>query len=423
MTDAVRHHAQSLDHQDPLAGVAGQFYKQPGIIYLDGNSLGLLSQQAEAAVLNTLNDWKEYAIQGWTEGTHPWFHLSREVSALLAPLIGASASSIALGESVTVNLHQLIASFYQPTGKRNCILIDDMAFPTDRYVVESLLRLRGLEVTDHLKVFTSDNETINEEQLIKALADRCLALAVLPSVLYRSGQLLNMKRITQAVRQAGVIILWDCSHSVGIVPHQFEQDGIELAVGCTYKYLNGGPGAVAFLYVHPDKLAQQPGLAGWFGCDPTRQFAMEAAFHPAHDAGRFLLGTPHVLSLAPLLGALQMIQQTGMQAIREKSLKLTAFLREQAQAQLSHHGVTIVTPMEDAQRGGHLTLRHPHAAQLSFALRQMGVVPDFRPPDLLRLAPAPVYTSFSECARSVEILEELLRAGSHLETSADALVT
>ena len=150
---------------------------------------------------------------------------------------------------------------------------------------------------------------------------------------------------------------------------------------------------------------------------------MEAAFHPAHDAGRFLLGTPHVLSLAPLLGALQMIQETGMQAIREKSLKLTAFLREQAQARLNQYGVTIVTPMEDAQRGGHLTLRHPHAAQLSFALRQMGVVPDFRPPDLLRLAPAPLYTSFSECARSVEILEELLRAGSYLETSADGLVT
>jgi kynureninase len=162
MTDAVRHHAQSPDHQDPLAGVASQFYKQPGVIYLDGNSLGLLSQQAEAAVLNTLNDWKEYAIQGWTEGTHPWFQLTREVSALLAPLIGASASAIALGESVTVNLHQLIASFFQSTGKRNCILIDDMAFPTDRYVVESQLRLRGLEVTDHLKVFTSDDEAINE---------------------------------------------------------------------------------------------------------------------------------------------------------------------------------------------------------------------------------------------------------------------
>ena len=423
MTDAVRLHAQSLDHQDPLAGVAGQFYQHPGVIYLDGNSLGLLSQQAEAAVLDTLKDWKDYAIQGWTEGTHPWFHLSREVSALLAPLIGASASSIALGESVTVNLHQLIASFFQPPGDRNGILIDDQAFPTDRYVVESQLRLRGLEVAEHLKVFVSDDETINEERLINALADPCLALAVLPSVLYRSGQLLNMKRITRAARQAGVTILWDCSHSVGVVPHQFEQDGIELAVGCTYKYLNGGPGAVAFLYVHPDKLGQSPGLAGWFGCDPTRQFAMEGVFHPAPDAGRFLLGTPHVLSLAPLLGALQMIQEAGMQAIREKSLKLTAYLRELAQAWLSHHGVTIVTPMEDTLRGGHLTLRHPHAAQLSIALRQMGVVPDFRLPDLLRLAPAPLYTSFSECARAVEILEELLRAGSYLESSADGLVT
>jgi kynureninase len=424
MTDAARHHAQSLDQEDPLAGVASRFYKQPGVIYLDGNSLGLLSQHAEAAVLGILNDWKQFAIQGWTEGVHPWFHLSRKVAGLLAPLIGASATSIALGESVTVHLHQLIASFFQPSVERNGILIDDLAFPTDRYVVESQLRLRGLEITDHLKVFASDDgQTFDEAKLINALADRRLALAVLPSVLYRSGQLLNMKRITEAARQSDVTILWDCSHSVGVVPHQFELDGIELAVGCTYKYLNGGPGAVAFLYVHPDRLVQHPGLAGWFGCDPTRQFAMESAFHPAPDAGRFLLGTPQILSLAPLLGALQMIQQTSMQAIREKSLKLTGFLREHVQARLSHNGVAIVTPFDDSRRGGHLALRHPHAAQLSLALRQKGVVPDYRPPDLLRLAPVPLYTSFSECVRAVEILEELLRTGSYLETSADGLVT
>jgi kynureninase len=248
-------------------------------------------------------------------------------------------------------------------------------------------------------------------------------MAVLPSVLYRSGQLLNMSAITQAARKASVIILWDCSHSVGVVPHYFERDGIELAVGCTYKYLNGGPGAVAFLYVHPEKLQQQPGLAGWFGCDPAKQFAMEPTFHAANDAGRFLLGTPHILSLAPLLGSLKIIGDAGIEGIRSQSLALTKFLRERVEAQLSQYGVTIVTPVEDGKRGGHVTLRHPDTARLSVALRQRGVVPDYRPPDLLRLAPAPLYTSFSECGRAVDILEELFRTGSYLETSADGLVT
>lgn len=415
---------EARDHSDMLAEKSLCFRKPPHTIYLDGNSLGLISQEAEEAIHDTIKDWRQLAIQGWTEGAHPWFHLSREVASLLAPLMGSTATSVAVGESVTVNLHQLLASFFEPGQGRDCILIDDLAFPTDRYVVESQLRLRGLDVAEHLKVFCSaDGQTLDEEKLIQSLADPRIAMAVLPSVLYRSGQLLNLAAITQAARQAGVIILWDCSHSVGVVPHHFERDGIELAVGCTYKYLNGGPGAVAFLYVHPDRLHQRPGLAGWFGSDPAKQFAMQPTFYPAQDAGRFLLGTPHILSMVPLLGSLQVIRAVGIEAIREKSLKLTTFLREQVQAQLSSYGVTIVTPVEDERRGGHLTLRHPQAVKLSLALRQRGVIPDYRPPDLLRLAPAPLYTSISECAHAVEILETLLRTGSYLETTPDGLVT
>lgn len=416
--------AEALDSHDPLADMALRFRNPLHTIYLDGNSLGLLSDKAEAAVLDALKSWKELAIQGWTEGPHPWFHLSREVASLLAPLVGATASSVAVGESVTVNLHQLLASFFQPEQGRDCILIDDLAFPTDRYVVESQLRLRGLDPANHLKIFGSDDgQTLDEEKLIQALSEPRIAVAVLPSVLYRSGQLLNMAAITQAARKAGVIILWDCSHSVGVVPHYFERDGIELVVGCTYKYLNGGPGALAFLYVHPERVSQQPGLAGWFGSDPSKQFAMEPNFQPADDAGRFLLGTPHILSLSPLLGSLKIIRQARIEVIREKSLALTMFLRDRVEAQLTRYGVTIVTPVEDDKRGGHVTLRHPHASRLSVALRQRGVVPDHRPPDLLRLAPSPLYTSFSECGRAVDILEELLCTGSFLETSADGLVT
>lgn len=417
--------AQHFDALDPLASWASCFYKQPGEIYLDGNSLGLLSRQAEQALLSTLNDWKVRGIQGWTEGPQPWFTLSRQVAGLLAPLLGASASCVALGESVTVNLHQLLASFFTPSQRDACILIDELAFPTDHYVVTSQLVLRGLPRGQSTLLFTSDNGlTLDEDRLCHTLETNSqVGLAVLPSVLYRSGQLLNMKRITAVARQRHITILWDCSHSAGVVPHQFDDDGIQLAVGCTYKYLNGGPGAVAFLYVHPELLGTPPGLAGWFGSDPTKQFAMSSTFTPASDAGRFLLGTPHILSLAPLVGSLEMLQAVGVQAIRQKSLALTRFLREQVESRLTSFGVTCVTPIEDHERGGHISLRHPAAALLSQALRQRGVIPDYRPPDLLRLAPAPLYTSFAECVQAIDILEDLLRTASYQETTSHGLVT
>lgn len=424
MPVADRKEAQTLDLKDPLAGWAEQFYTQPGCIYLDGNTLGLLSRSAETAVLETMQSWKQRAIDGWTKGPHPWFSLSREVGKLLAPLVGAKPESIALGDSVTVMLHQLLASFFQPATGRDKILIDELAFPTDRYAVESHLRLRRLKPSNHLALLRSqDGQTLDEEQLITALSSPGIALAVLPTVLYRSGQLLNIRRITQAARLAGVTVIWDCSHSVGVVPHQFAEDGIELAVGCTYKYLNGGPGAVAFTYVHPERLTAEPGLAGWFGSDPKWQFAMESEFHPAKDAGRFLLGTPHILSLAPLLGSLRIIEKAGIQAIRAKSLKLTRVLRNEVESKLSWAGVTCVTPKEDEHRGGHLTLRHRHVSQLSQALRSAGVVPDFRPPDLLRLAPAPLYTSFQQCVKAVNILAELIQSGEYLDMTKDEIVT
>jgi kynureninase len=238
-------------------------------------------------------------------------------------------------------------------------------------------------------------------------------VAVLPSVLYRSGQLLDMPHVTRRARERSVLIAWDCSHSAGVVPHQFLTDDIDLAFGCTYKYLNGGPGAVGYLYVHPRWRDHGPGLAGWFGCDPARQFAMEPTFHPAADAGRFLLGTPHVLSLAPLIGSLELIVRAGVTALRRKSLMLTAYLRQEVEERLTAYGVQLVTPRADNCRGGHVTLAHPESGRLSRALRARGVIPDYRPPDLLRLAPAPLYTSFAECRGAIDILEDILASRSY----------
>jgi kynureninase len=416
--------ASELDARDELAGLAAEFEKPPGWIYLDGNSLGLLCRPAEEALRAALDAWRRHAVLGWTQGPQPWFGLSREVAGLLAPLLGGEPEDVMVGQSTTVNLHQLLGTFYDPHGPRPRVLIDALSFPTDRYAVESHLRLRGRNPDRDLVVVDSaDGHTLDEHRLLAAMGGD-VGLAVLPSVVFTSGQLLDMTRLTREARGRGVLVAWDCSHSVGVIPHRFRAEGIDLAFGCTYKYLNGGPGSVAFLYVGPGGRKRSPGLAGWFGCDPNRQFAMEPAFHAADDAGRFLMGTPHVLSLAPLAGALRLVGRAGVAALRLKSLLLTAFLRRQVEARLAAHGVRVVTPLDDRRRGGHLTLAHPEAGRLSRAARARGVVPDFRPPDLLRFAPAPLYTSFAECRRAVEILHEILTTGAHERLpDRDELVT
>jgi kynureninase len=415
--------AAELDARDPLAEFAAEFDKPPGQIYLDGNSLGLLCKPAETALREAVESWRSRVILGWTDGPEPWFDMSRKAGGLLAPILGAEPEDVMVGQSTTVNLHQLLATYYDPLGPRPRILIDEWCFPSDRYAVESHLRLRGRDPQRDLVVVPSRDEILDEVELIAMMADG-VGLAVLPSVTYRVGQLLDMRALTTEARKHGTTILWDCSHSAGVIEHRFWKDEIDLAFGCGYKYLNGGPGAVGWLYVHPWFRERLPGLAGWFGSEPARQFEMSATFHPAADAGRFLIGTPHVLSLAPLLGSLELINRAGVAAIRAKSLMLTQLLQVEIDTRLERFGARTVTPLEDARRGGHMTLAHPQAGKLSRALRARGVIPDFRPPDLLRLCPAPLCTSFAECARAIDILEEVLRSDAHHQLpDHDARVT
>jgi kynureninase len=398
------------DSFDPLASFAAEFHKPPGMIYLDGNSLGLLCKLAEAALNEAIESWRTRAILGWTEGPNPWFEMSRKASRLLAPLLGADPADVMVGQSTTVNLHQLLATYYDPDGPAPRILIDEWAFPSDRYAVESHLRLRGRPPAD-LVVVPDRGGLADEDEILSAMDDG-VGLAVLPSVVYRTGQLLDMARITWEARKRQALVLWDCSHSAGVVPHDFRSDEIDLAFGCTYKFLNGGPGSVGWLYVNPMFRGADPGLAGWFGSDPARQFEMSRDFLPADDAGRFLIGTPHVLSLAPVIGSLELFKRAGIDTIRRKSLDLIGTLFVLAY-RLRRYGVAVVTPKANDRRGSHITLSHPAAGKLSRALRSRGVIPDYRPPDLLRLAPAPLYTSFAECEQAIDILEDILATGAH----------
>jgi kynureninase len=406
--------AAELDRADPLARLRSEFYLHEGEIYLDGNSLGLMSRPAESAAQRVLEEWRQLGINGWTDAQPPWVELPERIAGALAPLIGAASAQICLTSSTTGNLHQLLATLFTPKPGKDVILGDVLNFSSDAHAITSHLRTRGLDPARHYReVGSRDGRTLNEEDIIHAMtAD--LQLAVLPSVLFTSGQLLEMRRLSRIAREREIVLIWDCSHSIGAVPHAFTEDEIDAAFWCSYKYLNGGPGAVGGLYLHPRHLGRAPGIAGWWGVRLDRRFAMSHVHEPARGAAAFHVGTPHLLSLAPLGGALELFAQAGgMTALRAKSLALTRFLMERIDADLASLGFTVVNPRDDARRGGHVALAHPDAWRICQALKQARVVPDFRQPDVIRLAPTALYNTFTDCAEAVARLAHVVRSGAH----------
>ncbi|HEV2121267.1 MAG TPA: kynureninase [Chloroflexota bacterium] len=414
--------ARKRDAADPLRGFRERFYLPGGVIYLDGNSLGLASRDAEASLMDALESWKRQGIDGWTGGTRPWFSLGEDLGALQAPLLGALPSEVVVTGSTTVNLHALVATFYRPSGHRTRILTDALDFPSDLYALRSQVALRSLDPADHLIVVPSrDGRTLSEDDIIGRITED-VALALFSSVLYRSGQLLDLPRLTAAAHERGVLIGFDCSHSAGCVPHRLHEWEVDFAFWCTYKYLNSGPGATASLFVHehhhPPK-GTTPGLAGWWGSDKQRQFDMAALFSPAASAGAWQIGTPSVLGSAPLYGALQVLGEAGIEAVRAKSLALTDVLMDLSDAWLREHGFSVGTPREPERRGGHVALEHPAAVQLCWALKSRGIVPDFRPPNVIRFAPVALYTSFEDVWRAMDILRAIVTRGEHLSFATE----
>lgn len=408
LLNTSREYAMKLDQKDSLKHVREEFYVSDERIYLDGNSLGLLSKRAEQAVLSLLDSWKNYAIDGWTEGKHPWFYLSEELGKQFAPLVGASPEELIATGSTTINLHQLLASFYKPDGKKTKILADELNFPSDIYAMKSQLQLHGYSPEDHLvKVKSKDGHTLRTEDIIKAMTDD-IALIVLPGVLYRSGQILDIKTLTEAAHERGIPIGFDLCHSIGSIPHHLSEWNVDFAFWCTYKHLNGGPGSVAGIYVNEKHLGKEPGLAGWFSSAKDKQFDMEHDLTPAPNAGAYQIGTPHVLSLAPLIGSLEIFQEVGIEAIRNKSLALTDYLLELIQVELKEFGFTIASPLERTSRGGHVYLTHPNAASICKALKAAGIIPDFRSPNGIRLAPVGLYSTFEEVWKTVQVLKQIM---------------
>ncbi len=409
MLQPTRDCAEMLDRQDELSKYRNEFYLQPGSIYLDGNSLGLLSKRAEQTLHNLLHSWKTLGIDGWMQGKYPWFYLSEKLGEMSAPLVGAEPEEVIVTASATTNLHQLVATFYKPEGNRTKILADELNFPSDIYALQSQLRLKGYDPDKHLvRVKSRDGRLIEEEDIIAAMTDE-IALIILPTVLYRSGQLLDIERLTKEAHARDILIGFDGCHSVGAIPHHFSKWGVDFAYWCNYKYLNSGPGGVGSLYINKKHFGRLPGLAGWFGSNKDKQFDMEHTFTPADTAGAFQIGTPHILSAAPLIGSLEMFAEATIEKVRKKSLHINQYLMELIEYELAGFGFTIGNPREDARRGGHVCLEHEEAARICKALKENGIVPDFRAPNVVRLAPVALYTSYTEVWDAVQVLKKIMQ--------------
>lgn len=405
--DFTREYAIGLDAGNELS-YREEFYIKEDGIYLDGNSLGLLSKRAEKSLLDLLDSWKHHAIDGWTEGDNPWFYLSEKLGKELAPIVGAHPEEVIVSGSTTVNLHQLVSTFYKPQGKRTKILADELNFPSDIYALQSQVKLKGYDPDEHLvQVKSADGHTLKEEDIVAEMTDE-IALIVLPGVLYRSGQVLDMEYLTAEAHKRGIEIGFDLCHSVGSVPHSLSDWDVDFAFWCNYKHLNGGPGSTGGLFVNKRHFGQVPGLAGWFSSRKDKQFDMEHVLTAAEDAGAYQIGTPNIFSMAPIIGSLSMFNEAGMERIREKSLKLTGYMIKLIQHELDGHGFILRNPLDEKKRGGHIYLEHPEAARICKALKAEGVIPDFRAPNGIRLAPVALYNTFEDVWKTVQILKGIM---------------
>lgn len=410
-------YARQLDAADPLAPFRERFYLPGTAIYLDGNSLGLLSRDAEQAVLAALDAWKRLGIDGWLKADPDWFTIGERLGALMAPMVGAEPDEVVVTGGTTINLHNLAATFYDPAGSRRKILAGGLDFPSDVYALQSQILLRGGDPdTDLLLVPSRDGRTIDEDALTTAMSDE-VALVVLPSVLYRSGQLLDLPRLTAAAHHRGITIGFDCAHSAGAVPHRFDAWEVDFAFWCTYKYLNAGPGAVGALYVNRRHHGRRPGLSGWWGYAKERQFDMLHFWESAAGAGAWQIGTPPVLGAAALLGSLRIFTEAGIERVRAKSIAQTSYLIgliEETGLTGERYGYRIGTPREPERRGGHVAVEHEAGPRIAKALKTRGIIPDFRPPNVVRLAPIPLYTSYHDLWQTVHDLREIVDGGDYL---------
>jgi kynureninase len=424
-----REHAHALDAADPLAAWHDRFILPRDLrdgrelVYLCGHSLGAQPVLAADYVEEVMRDWRSLGVEGHFGGRHPWLSYHERLAPSLAELVGADPSEVIAMNSLTANLHFMLVSFYRPSGQRTAILMERQAFPSDRYAVESQLRWHGHDpARDLIEIAPRPGESLLRTEDIVATIERegaRIATILLPGVQYLSGQWLDIEAITMAGHRAGCFVGWDLAHAVGNVPVRLHDAGADFAAWCSYKYLNGGPGAVAGAFVHArhGKDATLPRFAGWWGHDKSTRFLMGPEFHAIPGAEGWQLSNPPILALAPLAASLEHFAAAGLPALRRKSRTLTAYFEKLVQLRLSGR-VEILTPFDPERRGAALSLRllglsRDRARAVFDGLRRRLILPDWREPDVIRAAPVPFYNRFDDVWRCVDALHaELVAPGA-----------
>jgi kynureninase len=401
--DLTRSAAEALDTADELAPFRARFAgaDEDGLLYLDGNSLGRMPKETPAALARVVEqEWARGLVGSWAA----WIGEATRVGDVLAAgVLGARPGEVLVGDSTSVNLYKQLVAGAKARPGRDVLVCTADDFPTDRYVVEGVATDRGMT----LREVPADIDGGLDPAVLAAALDERVAVVALSLVAYRSGALADLAAITRLVHDAGALVLWDLSHAVGAVQIDLEAEGADLAVGCTYKYLNGGPGAPAFLYVRRDLQDQlRSPIQGWFG--QRDQFAMGPVYEPANGIERFGVGTPPVLGMAAVEVGARIVAEAGMERLAAKGQAMTDLMVALGDEWLAPHGAVLATPRQASARGSHVTFAHAQAWQLTQALIDRGVVPDFRTPDRVRLGPAPLYTRFVDVWDAMQRFREVL---------------
>ncbi len=404
-------YAIQLDNQDPLASYRERFIiSDPDLIYLDGNSLGRLPKETIPHLQDLVEEqWGKDLIGGWNKG---WFEMPTVLGSRIAKLIGARDDEVVVCDTTSVNLFKLAAAALRYQKGKKVLVSDEFNFPTDLYIFQGVIDLLNNGHTIDL-IRSEDSISIPEENIKKSITDNT-ALVALTQVAFKSAFMYDIQKVTKLAHDQGTLTMWDLSHSVGAVPLMLNEWNVDLAVGCTYKYLNGGPGSPAFLYVRKELQEELfPPIWGWFADKAPFEFNLD--FSPANNISRYQISTPHILSLAGIEPALDILLEAGMDQLREKSIKQTDYLIFLAQELLVPLGFEIGSPLDSAQRGSHVSLRHPEAYRICRALinpkpddTDLKVIPDFRAPNNIRLGIAPLYTSFMDIHRALHRLQTIV---------------
>jgi kynureninase len=419
---ALLQEARRLDAADSLARFRSAFAlprgtDNSGLVYLCGHSLGLAPIAAAERVREELDDWARLGVLGHTQARHPWIDYAQMLCEPLARLAGAKPAEVVAMNSLTINLHLLMASFYRPSGTRRCIVVEAGAFSSDHHAVTSQLQWHGLRAQDALIEIAPlpGADVVDEAQIEELLQERGdqIALVLWPGVQYRTGQAFDLARITTAAHRAGALCGLDLAHTIGNLPLALHDDEVDFAVWCSYKYLNAGPGALAGAFVHERHArASLPGLAGWWGHDPSTRFRMEAGFSPAPGAAGWQVSNPPIFSAAPLLASLALFDEATLPALRAKSLAVNAMLLRALDEHFAAE-LSCVTPREPARQGAQLSFRLRGGAasgrRVFEALARRQVIADWREPDILRLAAVPMYNRFEDVALFIDALGASLR--------------